>query len=131
MHSSGSSGRLLRSALGADALANAIAGPLLLVTGESLGLLLGLAPGLLRSAGAIMLPAGAILAWLAAQERPPRLIVWLFVAGNIAWALLSFALLGLDGLTAIGAATAVGQAMLVLSFAALQLVGLRRMQRSP
>ena len=127
MHTNEKSGHLLRLALAADALANGVAGPLLLVTAKSLAPLLGLAPGLLKSAGAIMLPAGAVLAWLASQDRPPRLLVWLFVGGNAGWALLSLSLLARDTLTTIGAAAVIAQALVVLTFAALQFIGLRRM----
>ena len=74
---------LLRQALLADATTSGAFGLLMLLAAGPLSHLLGLPDGLLRGAGAILLPCTALLAWLSLRERMHKALVWAVILGNI------------------------------------------------
>ena len=123
---------MLRTWLKLDAVVTGANGAAYLLAAGPLGELLGLAPTLLRGAGAFLL-AFAALVWLTAtREELPRAAVAAIVAGNAVWALDSLvaAVAGWGSPTAVGTAWVVAQALVVGAFAERQLTGLRRSGRS-
>jgi hypothetical protein len=119
----------LRRVLLADALASGATGALALLAAAPLSGLPGLPAGLLRGAGAVLLPYAAAVAWLALRRSvpPPRAAVWAVVAINAAWAADSVGLLlsGWVAPTALGVAFVLAQAAVVAGFAVLQAAGVR------
>jgi hypothetical protein len=111
---------LLRRALGADAVAT-LASALLMVLGAApLAGWLGLPETLLRWAGLGLVPYAAWVGWLARRDTLARPWVGLVIACN---ALL---LSGWVQPTPWGEAFLVAQALVVVVFAELQFIGLRR-----
>ncbi len=119
---------LLRLALLGDAAATGTTGLLLATVAEALAPLLGLAGPLLRSAGLMLLPYAAVIAWAGTRAAPPRWAVRAAVALNLVWTADSLLLLfwGPASLTAPGAAFVLAQALVVLGFAIAQWTALRR-----
>lgn len=119
---------LLRQALLADATTSGAFGLLMLVAAEPLSRLLGLPVGLLRGAGAILLPYVAFLAWLSLRGQMNKAFVWAVILANIVWAVDSLLLLvsGWVSPTTAGYAFVIMQALVVLMYAELQIMGLRR-----
>ncbi|HZH09431.1 MAG TPA: hypothetical protein VEZ24_03595 [Microvirga sp.] len=119
---------LLRQALLADATTSGAFGLLMLLAAEPLSRLLGLPIGLLRGAGAVLLPYVAFLAWLSLRGPVNKAFVWAVILGNIAWAADSLLLLagGWVSPTTAGYAFVIMQALVVLMYAELQFMGLRR-----
>jgi len=119
---------LLRQALLADATTSGAFGLLMLLGAGPLSHRLGLPEGLLRAAGAVLLPYVALLAWLSLREQLNRMIVWAVVIGNALWAADSILLLlsGWVTPTSAGYAFVILQALAVLMYAEFQFVGLRR-----
>ncbi len=117
----------LRAALGLDAVVTGVNGVAYLVAAEPLSDLLGLAPGLLRGAGAFLVAFAAVVAVLARRRAPARAAVLAVVAVNALWAVdsVAAAAAGWGSPTAVGTAWIVLQAATVGAFAALQLVALR------
>ncbi len=122
----------LRYALLIDAAASAMTGALLLFGAGALTDLLGLPVELMRAAGTILVPYVVLVAAVATRPSIPAPAVWLVIACNVIWTLASFAVVG-SGMvapTALGVAFVAGQALAVLTFAALQYVVLNRPQTS-
>lgn len=119
---------LLRQALLADATTSGAFGLLMLLAAEPLSRLLGLPEGLLRGAGGILLPYVALLAWLSLRSQMHRALVWAVIVANIAWAADSLLLLvsGWVSPTRAGYAFVIMQALVVLMYAELQIMGVRR-----
>ena len=123
---------MLRTALKLDALVTGVNGAAYLLLAGPLGELLGLAPTLLRGAGAFLL-AFAALVWVAGtRERVSRAAVSAIVAANAVWAIDSLvaALVGWGSPSTTGTVWLVTQALVVGAFAELQLTGLRRAPRA-
>ena len=121
---------LLRQALLADAVLTGATGLLLLLGAPFLASLLELPEALLRSAGLVLLPFVAYVAYVATRERFQRPAIWAVISINALWAAASVALL-LSGWVApnlLGAAFVIFQAVVVAGFAELEYIGLRRMQ---
>ena len=119
---------LLRRALGADAVAT-LASALLMVLGAApLAGWLGLPETLLRWAGLGLVPYAAWVGWLARRDTLARHWVGLVVACNALWAVDCLVLLlsGWVQPTPWGEAFLVAQALVVVVFAELQFIGLRR-----
>ncbi len=119
---------LLRRALGADAVAT-LASALLMVLGAApLAGWLGLPETLLRWAGLGLVPYAAWVGWLARRDTLARPWVGLVVACNALWAVDCLVLLlsGWVQPTPWGEAFLVAQALVVVVFAELQFIGLRR-----
>jgi len=119
---------LLRKALLADAVLSGLTGLLLLLAAGPLAAPLGLPVGLLRWSGVILIPFATFVAWLRAQERVQRPLVFAVVACNALWALDSMLLLftGWIEPTLPGELFVAGQAIAVAVLAELEFVGLRR-----
>jgi hypothetical protein len=119
---------LLRQALLADATTSGAFGLLMLLAAGPLSHLFGLPEMLLRGAGAILLPYVALLAWLSLREHIHTGLAWAIVLGNILWTADSLLLLigGWVSPTGAGYAFVVAQALVVLMYAELQFMGLRR-----
>lgn len=122
----------LRTALKLDALVTGVNGAAYLLLAGPLGELLGLAPTLLRGAGAFLL-AFAALVWAAGTREPiPRTAVSAIVAANVVWVIdsLVMALAGWGSPSTAGTVWLVMQALVVGAFAELQITGLRRAPRA-
>lgn len=119
---------LLRRALVLDAAVSAASALVLALGAGALAGPLGLPGALLHLVGLALLPFAALVAWTAAQPRPPGKVVRAIVALNAAWVAASLALLisGWVAPTALGHAVVIGQALVVGLFAQQQHVGLRR-----
>ena len=119
---------LLRQALLSDAVTSAACGLLMLLGAGPLSGLLGVPEMLLRLAGAVLLPYAALIAYLGLREQLQRPIVWAVVIGNVIWTADSLLLLmsGWVEPTRAGYAFVIAQALVVLMYAELQYMGLRR-----
>jgi hypothetical protein len=119
---------ILRAALGADAVVSGATGLLMLSAAGSVDGLLGLPAGLMRYAGASLIPFAALVGYLAGRQQVPGAAVWAVIVYNALWALDSVLLLlgGWVAPTALGIAFVIGQAAAVALFAQLQYLGLRR-----
>ncbi|HET9639940.1 MAG TPA: hypothetical protein VFP12_12115 [Allosphingosinicella sp.] len=120
----------LRRVLALDSASCALIGLLLCLGAGPLSGLFGLGERLLFGAGLLLLPLAAFIAWLASRPAPPSPLVWLVIAGNVAWTAESFLLISTEGsrITALGTAFVAGQAVAVLGLALLEYAGLRRMR---
>ncbi len=118
----------LRRALLADALISGATGLLMLSGANVLASLLGLPEALLRYAGLVLLPYGALVAYVATREQLRRWAVWAVIVANAIWAVDSIILLLSGWLTpnALGYAFIIFQALVVAAFAEIQYIGLRR-----
>lgn len=112
----------------ADAASCAATGALQVVATDTLARLTGLPAALLMSTGVFLLAYAAVAALMARRPTPPRTLIGLVVAGNLAWAVGCVALLagGVFPLTAIGTAWVLAQALCVAVLAELQWTGLSR-----
>lgn len=118
----------LRQALLADAVISGAMGLLLLLGAGFLAGLLDLPMELLRTAGLVLLPFVAFVAYVATRENPARGAVWAVIVINALWVVASIGLL-LSGWVApngLGITFVIVQALAVGLFAELQYVGLRR-----
>lgn len=118
----------LRMALVGDAVASGATGLLLAAGAGLLAGLLGLPELLLRTAGLLLLPYAALVAWTGTRPVLPRNLVRAVIAINLLWVLDSAALLAFGPVSPrpLGTAFILAQALVVLSFAALQWRALHR-----
>jgi hypothetical protein len=118
----------VRRILVADAAISGATGVLMLAGSGLLEGLLGVPSGLLRYAGASLLPFAVAVAWLARRDNVSRGGVWAVIAANALWALDSIVVLftGWVAPTMLGYTFIVFQALVVAGFAELQYVGLRK-----
>jgi hypothetical protein len=119
---------LLRKALLADALLSGITGLALAFAAAPLATPFGLAVGLLRWSGLILIPFAAFVAWLGTRQRVQRPLVFAVVACNALWAVDSVLLLIIGWVepTVLGEVFVLGQALVVVVVAELEFLGLRR-----
>jgi len=124
---------LLTRVLWADVAISGPFGLLLAVAAGPLADLLGLPAPLLRTAGIVLLPIVAFIAWVASRPAPPKWAVLAVVDVNALWAATSIILLLAAGLSpnALGVAFVVAQAVAVAGIAELQYIGLRRSVTGP
>ena len=122
----------LRYALVGDAVASGATGLLLAFGAGALAGLLGLPEALMRSAGLILLPYAAVVAFLGTRATMSRRAVWAVIAVNGVWVADSLILLasGWVSPTALGYAFVLAQAVVVLVFAETQYFGLCRAART-
>lgn len=120
----------LRRVLALDALSCIAMGLVMGLGAAPLAPLLGLPEPLVRTAGLLLLPLAAFIAWLATRPSPPRALVWIVILGNVGWTAESFALIGQSqpAITTLGIAFVSAQALAVLGLAALEYGGLRRLR---
>jgi hypothetical protein len=118
----------LQRVLLADAAVSAGFGLLLALDAGWLAPLLNLPAPLLSTAGLLLLPWGAAVAWAGTRRSLPRAAIWTIIGINALWVLDSLLLLvsGWVAPTAAGSAFIVVQALAVALFAELQYSGLRR-----
>ena len=118
----------LRRVLIADAAASAATGLLMVIAAGPLEQWLAIPAGLLRAAGASLIPFAALVAWLALRETVSRAGVWTVIALNVLWVVDSVALLftGWVQPAMLGYAFVLAQAAAVAVLAELEYVGLRR-----
>jgi hypothetical protein len=120
--------RLLRLALGGDAVASGAMGGLMLGAGAALAGPLGLPTALLQGAGALLLPYAALVGWMSRRAALPAWWVRAVIGLNLAWTAESLLLpaVGFVAPTMLGAALLAGQALAVAGFAVAQAIGLRQ-----
>jgi hypothetical protein len=125
MHASSPS--FLRNALLLDAVASGATGALAMLAAGPVSSLTHLPPGLLRGAGAVLLPYAAFVLWLGLRAAPARSLVLAVVAINALWAMESGLVLALGWVqpNALGAAFVLAQALVVAGFGGLQWAALR------
>ena len=117
----------LRRALLLDAAASGATGALMLLAARPLADLTALPPGLLRAAGAVLLPYAAFVLWLARHAAPARPLILAVIGINALWVAESVAILALGWVApnTLGVAFVLAQALVVAVFAGLQAAGLR------
>lgn len=120
----------LRRVLAFDALSCVAIGLALTLAADTIAVAAGLPRPLVFGAGMALIPIAAFIGWLASRPAPPAMLVWLVIAGNIAWSAESFFTLAQNqaAITAFGTVFVAGQAAAVLAITALEYVGLRRMR---
>ncbi|MGO9946419.1 MAG: hypothetical protein ACLPWG_06185 [Steroidobacteraceae bacterium] len=122
-----SSVSFLRYVLWADAISCLACGLLQVTLTTVLTERLGLPATLLADTGIFLAMYGAAVLFLATRTGVPSAIVWLLIAGNMAWALACIAVLlgGVAELTLFGKGYVVLQASAVAILAQLQYAALR------
>lgn len=120
--------RFLRNVLLADAASCLGSGALQLFFTAPLASLFNLPTPLLQGTGLFLVVYAALVAWVALRDPVPRALVWLFVIGNLGWAVACVALLasGVVSPTGLGMGWVLAQAACVAILAELQWAGLRR-----
>jgi hypothetical protein len=87
---------------------------------------LGIEATALSAAAATLIPIGLFVLWLGTRREAPAVLVALVIAGNIAWAVASFAAAGsVPAITSLGQAAVAGQGLAVLVLAIAEWAGLR------
>jgi len=127
-----SSPSFLRRVLLADAAASGATGLLMALDAGMLESLLHIPAALLQSAGIVLLPFAALVAYLATRKQPARGAVWAVILCNALWALDSFyvAFSGWIAPNSLGQAFIVAQAVVVAVFAELEYFALRKSYQS-
>lgn len=120
--------RTLRRVLLADAIISGVTGALMAGGSTVLASLLLLPESLLRSAGLVLLPFAAFVAFVATRPQIPRVAVWAVIIINALWALDSVVLLLSGWVTPnlLGYGFVLFQAVVVAVFGELQFLALRR-----
>jgi hypothetical protein len=127
------SSHFLRNVLRADALSCIACGLLQVVFTDPMMEWLSLPRTLVAYSGDFLLAYGVLVAFLSTRTPVPQPLVWLLIAGNLAWAAACVVLLfgGSVRPSALGMAYVAAQALTVIVLAELQYVGLRRQVISP
>ncbi len=120
-----SDSNLLKRALTANAIFSALSGAILLLASERLAQLLGTSVSLVPL-GAMLLIYAAGLLWNARRENVSRMEAWIAVALDVAWVAGSAIVIFAGVLSATGNWIVAIVADVVLLFAVLQLIGLRK-----
>ena len=120
--------RFLRTVLLADAVATGATGLLMALGARALADILDLPVSLLFVAGLVLLPYAALVAYLANRERLQPSAVWALIGCNVLWGVdcAAVAFSGWVSPSALGYAFIFAQVLVVVAFAELQYVGLRR-----
>ena len=86
----------------------------------------GIAAGTLVAGALPLIPIGLFMLWLGTRREASAAFVWLVILGNLGWVAGSFAAAAsLPGITALGQAAVIGQALVVLVLAGLEWTGLK------
>lgn len=120
---------LLRLALKLDAVATGAVGALSLAASPILDEdVLGIPATALGAIGLFLIAYAAVVWAIGSRQEISRLAAWAVVVANVDWVILSVVTLaaGWFDLSGLGAALVIAQAVAVLLFADLQLLGLRR-----
>jgi len=120
------SSSFLRNALVLDAAVSGATGALMIGAAGMVDGLLGLPVALTRSAGIILIPYAAFVAYVGTRDSLSLPAVWAVIVTNALWAAASVALLlsGWVAPTALGYAFVIAQAAVVAVFGELQYRGL-------
>jgi len=87
---------------------------------------LGVDATALSAAAIPLIPIGLFMLWLGTRREAPAVLVALVIAGNVGWAIASFAAAGsIPAITLLGQAVIVAQGLAVLLFALGEWIGLR------
>lgn len=121
----------LRNALRANATFSGLSGALLIAAGEPLGRFLGVTSIYLVGTGVNLLAFAAALAHFAGRPTLSRPIALAIVAADLGWIVAAGLLIPFGVFTPHGAIAALAVSGVVLCFAALQWVGLRRLGAAP
>lgn len=118
----------LRVVLLADAVASGATGLLMALLAGQLTGLLNLPSTLLVTAGLVLIPYAAAVAFIATRSSLRRPAVWIIIGCNLLWAVdcVLIAVSGWIEPNTLGYAFILAQALIVGAFAELQYVGLRR-----
>ncbi len=118
----------LRNILKIDAALSAVTAVTLLAGTHILAPVLGLETAFLRGAGLLLLPFILLVMLTARSDRPDETAVRLVVACNLAWSIVSIALLFSTWIepSSFGIVFIVVQAVIVAVFAEVQIIGLRK-----
>jgi hypothetical protein len=118
--------RFLRNVLWTDAASCVGSAALQLAAPAALARMLGLPAQLILASGVFLVGVALYIGFLASRAQPPRPGVWLLIAGNWAWVAGCVVLAFGSGVTALGVAYLVLQAVAVTVLAELEWLGLRR-----
>src|SRR3954471_10690727 len=118
--------KFLRHVLLADSASCVATGAAQVLLATELADLFRLPAALLMGTGVFLLAYAAAVGFIGTRQAIPRGFVWLFVAGNFAWAAGCIALLTATPLhpSALGQAWVIAQAVTVVVLAELQWAGL-------
>ena len=119
--------RFLRASLRGNAAFSTISGLLFALASASVAALLGEVPAsLVLGTGLQLLLFAAALAWLASRPLISLPLAWLVIAADLLWVLGTAAAVAAGVFSAEGNAAAIGVANVVLLFAVLQTIGVRK-----
>ena len=128
-NSASSSARLLRLSLGANAFFSSLSGASMLVASKPLAALLGLGdPRLVLATGLNLLAFAALLGWLASRQQIKLGLAWAVVFADLLWVAGSAVLVPADVFSTAGNWIVAGLADVVLGFALIQTLGIRRIR---
>ena len=115
----------LRTVLKLDAASCLAMAAIVIPLSDMLSQPLGIEAAALGGAAAA-LPIGLFILWLGTRREAPAALVVLVIAGNIAWAVASFAAAGsVPAITFLGQAAVGGQGLAVLVLAIAEWAGLK------
>jgi len=100
--------------------------PLTLGAG-ALAPLFGIDRQIVGGAGVALLPIGLFILWLGTRQAAAPALIYMVIAGNIAWTVESFVLIAnANGITPLGMAFVGVQAAAVAGLSVLEWIGVRR-----
>ena len=120
--------RFLRTVLVADAAATGASALVMTLAAPALAAVLELPDTLLFAAGLVLIPYAGLVGYLATRERLQPSAIWTLIACNVLWG-IDCAILAMSGWvapSALGYVFLAAQVLVVVAFAELQYVGLRR-----
>lgn len=120
--------KLLRRSLKSNAVFCGISGASMALAAGPLGAFLGISAMPLLVVGIALALYAPLLFWRASQEPISALEAWLAIAGDLGWVAGSAALIAMGAFTHGGTWLVAGVADIVLTFAVLQYLGLRRVR---
>ena len=117
----------LKRVLILDAASCLSMGLLLSAGAGALAPLFGIDRQIVGVAGLALLPIGLVILWLGTRQAAAPALVYLVIAGNIAWTVESFVLIAnANGITPLGMAFVGVQAAAVAGLSVLEWIGVRR-----
>ena len=117
----------LKRVLILDAASCLSMGLLLSAGAGALAPLFGIDRQIVGGAGLALLPIGLFILWLGTRQAAAPALVYLVIAGNIAWTVESFVLIAnANGITPLGMAFVGVQAAAVAGLSVLEWMGVRR-----
>ena len=118
--------KFLKRVLILDAASCLALGAMLIAGGGALAELLGLAHGLTRGAGLLLLPIALFILWLGTRQATHPALVWAVILGNVGWTAESLVTtFSTPGISGLGSLFVAGQAAAVLGLAGLEFIGLQ------